>query len=1095
MPGVKRFSENSGAAHHAGGLREGNLIARALRDRLRGMPNEYRRRVVSALLGVGLFLLLGQFAEGQSQTNSATPLPLVTNLQQLTRLMAGQQRAQVDLQLEFTVCAASSPKAGVLIAQDYSGVELLQLGDFGREIRPGERLLIRDWYSLIRKRDSGIELTIGPVADNDGMHMRRTWGGTIALKPGLYPVRLDWFNTLSSYNLEVSCLLSNEPFVLATNLWHEEIEKASGRPVLLPGLRAECYLGYWECAPNFGLLEPVKVGVVTNFDVDFKKRDEMVGIRYSGFFSAPSEGKYHFRVRSDDGSLLYIRKPEIPLVTIGFTNAPQPVADFRKWVVDSAEERRWLTIEGRVAYAARNGKSLGLELHSGSDAIWVIVADAAGLDASSMVNSKLRVAGVGRPVLAPGEQLRLGVVCAVGTNDLTVIERPMVLADDKVTLTTAAQVQSLSMEQARRGVPVKLRGVVTAVRNSPYGGWMSLQDETRGIFVRLGNRTNAMPAFRERWEVSGHSDAGDFAPVVIAEKVRLLGEGALPEPLHPAWRELVNGSRDVQWAELQGVVTAIASNKVTLVMPEGNLDVLMHSYYEAQLKPLLNSIVRIRGVLYALWNAENHEVRMGAVEMRNATINVDTPAPADPFDVAPKSLRELLMFDTQATAVRRVKVHGQIVYADQKRACLQENDIGIRLLPAGKMMVRAGDVVEAVGYPDLGQSGLILREAALRKTGVAPLIASKVLGDADYGEQALDSTRVRLEGLLLGWHLEQGALVLEMQTETHLYVARGDPRAAQTMSLRPGSMLALEGVFVVGNYGRVGKRGVDSFELLLNSPRDITVLSQPSWWTLQRLLIVVGVLVIVLTLTVVWITQLRRLVEVRTRQLHHEVLEREEAERMHALEAERTRIARDLHDDLGARLTEISILANRGQHPKAPAEGVPALFKTIADKVRGLITALDGIVWAVNPEDNSLQSVADYLSDFASEYLSLSNITCRFDVPVSLPATMLSGRLRHDLLLAVKESLNNIVRHAKATEVEFRIAVADGRLEIAISDNGRGVDLGLRRHGNGLKNLPVRLARIGGTYEIESAAGKGTQARIRLRLPVLSEARTEEPLE
>ena len=163
-----------------------------------------------------------------------------------------------------------------------------------------------------------------------------------------------------------------------------------------------------------------------------------------------------------------------------------------------------------------------------------------------------------------------------------------------------------------------------------------------------------------------------------------------------------------------------------------------------------------------------------------------------------------------------------------------------------------------------------------------------------------------------------------------------------------------------------------AFELLLNSPADIVVLSQPSWWTLQRLLGLVGVLLLALTSTGVWITQLRRQVEQRTTQLQREIHEREQAERERALEAERARIARDLHDDLGSSLAEIAMLAKSRPLARDVQADFSIVLDAITDRARGLIAALDVIVWAVDPEENSLQSLADYFSGFADEYLSNS---------------------------------------------------------------------------------------------------------------------------
>ncbi len=156
------------------------------------------------------------------------------------------------------------------------------------------------------------------------------------------------------------------------------------------------------------------------------------------------------------------------------------------------------------------------------------------------------------------------------------------------------------------------------------------------------------------------------------------------------------------------------------------------------------------------------------------------------------------------------------------------------------------------------------------------------------------------------------------------------------------------------------------------------------------------------------------------------------------------------------------------------------MFQTIASKARSLIAALDVIVWAVDPEDNSLQSLGDYLTGYTEEFFSHTNTSCRFRVPVAFPQITLDGRVRHDLLLAVKETLNNIVRHAEATEVEFYMAVVGGDLEIGIVDNGKGFESG--EGGHGLKNLSARLLKLGGACTVESSTGGGTTVKILLPL-------------
>jgi signal transduction histidine kinase len=361
---------------------------------------------------------------------------------------------------------------------------------------------------------------------------------------------------------------------------------------------------------------------------------------------------------------------------------------------------------------------------------------------------------------------------------------------------------------------------------------------------------------------------------------------------------------------------------------------------------------------------------------------------------------------------------------------------------------------------------------------------AKKLADSSSSQLNLNSTRVQADGKLLGWHIEESGPVLEMQSGTRLYLARIASGKSSTLSLRPGSRLALEGVYVGRRHAQGPDSDNESFELLMNSPDDVTVLSQPSWWTLPRMLALLALLLVFLVVIVIWNTQLRRQVEQRTAQLQHEIRERERMERQAALETERSRIARDLHDDLGSSLTEISVLASTGQLPQSGPTSQSTLFQSIGTRARSLIAALDVIVWAVDPEDNSLQSLADYLTGYTNDFFSHTQIACRFKVPVSFPPITLEGRVRHDLLMAVKESLNNVVRHAEATELEFRLAVVNDSLEIDIADNGKGIENGADSGGHGLKNLSARLKKLGGQCTVEPRPPQGTIVKIRLPLAI-----------
>ncbi len=198
-------------------------------------------------------------------------------------------------------------------------------------------------------------------------------------------------------------------------------------------------------------------------------------------------------------------------------------------------------------------------------------------------------------------------------------------------------------------------------------------------------------------------------------------------------------------------------------------------------------------------------------------------------------------------------------------------------------------------------------------------------------------------------------------------------------------------------------------------------------------------------------------------------------------EAERARIAQDLHDDLGASLTEISILANLAAEDRRPSDTNDNALPEIAGKAQALVGALDEIVWAVNPRHDTLGSLAEYLTAFASEFLSAAGITLRLDVPHDLPASALDAERRHSIFLAVREALNNAVKHSGASEVWLRVRLVNERLEILVEDNGRGF-APKPASGDGVGNLQSRLARLSGECKIESREDCGT--RVRLSLPL-----------
>jgi signal transduction histidine kinase len=212
------------------------------------------------------------------------------------------------------------------------------------------------------------------------------------------------------------------------------------------------------------------------------------------------------------------------------------------------------------------------------------------------------------------------------------------------------------------------------------------------------------------------------------------------------------------------------------------------------------------------------------------------------------------------------------------------------------------------------------------------------------------------------------------------------------------------------------------------------------------------------------------------RRLH---LRLRELEHKAALDKERARIAKDIHDDLGGSLTRTILLLNLAGKNRADPARVEDYLKQISTGVRSVVQSLDEIVWAANPGNDQLPAFVDYIGQFAAEFLQTANIRCRFDLPDDPPHIPLAPDVRHNLFLALKEALNNVVRHANAGEVHLSLTATGERLSMVIEDDGRGfAGEPADANANGLRNIRARLTEMGGQCLIESNPGTGTRVSL-----------------
>lgn len=257
-----------------------------------------------------------------------------------------------------------------------------------------------------------------------------------------------------------------------------------------------------------------------------------------------------------------------------------------------------------------------------------------------------------------------------------------------------------------------------------------------------------------------------------------------------------------------------------------------------------------------------------------------------------------------------------------------------------------------------------------------------------------------------------------------------------------------------------------------NHVASITMEVQPFFWQRKLFLALVAMLFAVTIVGTV------RRMEKRKAQARLKKLEL-----AHAMEAERSRIARDIHDDIGAGLTEIGHTSELVEDPDLSAVEARQFAREISVRSRELVASMDEIVWAINPRNDSVKSLVAYFSQYADRLFKTTGISCRIEIQPDLAELALSSEQRHNLFLGFKEALNNILKHANAREVRIGAKLDENIFVLSVADDGVGFEKSHAAEAqDGLINLHDRLEKIGGCCVIKSSIGHGTKIIFRLPL-------------
>ena len=435
-------------------------------------------------------------------------------------------------------------------------------------------------------------------------------------------------------------------------------------------------------------------------------------------------------------------------------------------------------------------------------------------------------------------------------------------------LTQVSDILKLRPEEAAQQLAVKLRGVITYADPNWRNGF--LQDRGDAIYVDLDpSQKNVQSG---QWvELTGRTSPGGFAPEVLSSAIEILGVTNLPKPARVDLEDLANGRFDSHWVEMEGLVRRVdelsGHVSLSLMTPKGRFNAIIPGFENKALPTnLIDALVLVQGACTSELNVRR--------QLSGITLHVPSldqiktlePAPADPFAVGTTRIDAVATFDPDRFAGRRVKIQGVVTLTVTGQGFIvQDASGGIRVLTRQNNEVHLGDLVEAIGFPAIGDFSPYLEEAVFRTLGTAPMPAAKSV----TAEQILlngtnNAQIVTIDAQLLQNvpHSANPQMVLQDGPISFTAQLASQARGREFPDLVSGCRLRLTGVCSIqGGEGHEPQ----AFRLLLRDPHDVQLLESPSSWTARRAFMLAGGMMFVVSAALGWVALLRRQVRNQTK--------------------------------------------------------------------------------------------------------------------------------------------------------------------------------------------------------------------------------------
>jgi PAS domain S-box-containing protein len=431
-------------------------------------------------------------------------------------------------------------------------------------------------------------------------------------------------------------------------------------------------------------------------------------------------------------------------------------------------------------------------------------------------------------------------------------------------LTLAQDIRTLSPENAQRGYPAQIRGVVTWSQK----GFADLyvQDSSGGIYVWVPPElANSLPGVGDEVEITGTTGRGKFAPYILPKSIQYLGRLQTPPGKEVTLRDALTGVEDSQMVRMEGYLRSVQKDGP-----------LYRGFFSSQAgefqaltpqtpvwKDAVGAIVRVKGVCGVSLSDRNSISKIFLWVSDDTEPEIVEPAPTDPFAVSQRSIASLHRFDVNTTLTRRVKTRGTVTAVLPGRSLiLQDGSDGLVVLNRERPLIRIGQTAEVSGFIGFEGSRLVLRESVCRAVNeIRPALRPLDLGPSQILDERLDARLVRLRGTVLQINRGERQNGLVIQTEDRVHEAVWPEGQSHSSSAEIGGLVELTGV---GEVQRDESGDTRDFRILLRDAGDVWTLKPAPVWTTERALSAASLLAGVVLLGVFWVRSLRQTVRAQT---------------------------------------------------------------------------------------------------------------------------------------------------------------------------------------------------------------------------------------